>query len=168
MRVQNVANRDELGELASNVNRMSEALEARTRELQEALDHQTATAEVLGVISRSPNALEPVMDAICAIATRLCEAEYAFCFKLQDGEYRVAGPSNAAAEVVRYASEHPLSPGRGSVAGRAALERRTIHLPDCLADPDFTALDHQSVGQQRTILGVPLLPEARVEEVTSR
>jgi GAF domain-containing protein/CHASE3 domain sensor protein len=152
-----VENRDELGALADNVNRMSVALEERTRELQEALEHQTATAEVLGVISRSPNALEPVLDSICAIAARLCETDYVTCQMLRDGEYHAVAFNNVAAEYAMYLARHPVAPGRGTVTGRTALERCTVHLPDCLADPEFTARDYQSVGQFRTMLGVPLL-----------
>ncbi len=152
-----VENRDELGTLAANVNRMSVALEARTRDLHEALAYQTAISEVLGVISRSPTALGRVLDAICGIAARLCEAEYAICCMLRDGRYYVAGSNNAADAYVSYIAEHPIQPGRGSLVGRVALERKTIHVPDCLADTEYTALDYQRISHARTVLGVPLL-----------
>jgi GAF domain-containing protein len=133
-------------------------LQARTRELTEALEYQTATSDVLNVISRSPSELQPVLDAMLQTAGRLCEAEYALFFRLApDGKYHLAGSNNAAAEFVRHASEHPLSPGRGSLVGRVALERHTVHLPDCLTDHEYDNPAYQRLGQHRTILGVPLL-----------
>lgn len=126
-------------------------------ETREALEYQTATAEVLGVISRSPTALEPVLDAICGIAAQLCEAEWAVCFQLQDSRYHLAGSNSAKPELVTYYAEHPIPPGRGTLVGRVALDRCTTHIPDCLADPDYTALDFQRLGEFRTMLGVPLL-----------
>src|SRR5262245_27382254 len=113
--------------------RLFEAEQTRTKELQESLEYQTATSEVLNVISRSPNKLKPVLDTMLQTATRLCEAEYTLFFKLgSDGKYHLAGSNNAAAEFVQYASEHPLSVDRASLVGRTALERRAVHLPDCL------------------------------------
>src|SRR5262249_34687911 len=69
----------------------------------------------------------------------------------------LAGSNNADATYVKYLSEHPISLDRSSLVGRTALECRTIHLPDCLADPEFTKLDYQRIGKYRTMLGVPLL-----------
>src|SRR5262245_45917581 len=71
--------------------RLFDEVQARTREVQESLDYQTAISDVLNVISRSPNELQPVIDAILQTAARLCEAEHALFFKLQDGKYQLVG-----------------------------------------------------------------------------
>ncbi len=137
--------------------RLLTELRQRTNDLSEALEYQTATSDVLNVISRSPNELQPVLDAILQTAGRLCEAEYACFFKLQDGKYHVAGSNNAEAAYVKFLSEHPISPDRTSIVGRTSIERRTVHLPDCLADPEYASHDYQRVGKHRSMLGVPLL-----------
>jgi signal transduction histidine kinase/putative methionine-R-sulfoxide reductase with GAF domain len=137
--------------------RLFDEVQARTREVQESLEYQTAISDVLGVISRSPNELQPVIDAILQTAARLCQAEYALFWRLQDGAYHLAGASNADAAFVRHCLEHPLRPGRGSVAGRTALEQKTVHIPDCLADPEYALHDFQEIAGHRTMLGVPLL-----------
>jgi GAF domain-containing protein len=126
------------------------------RELAEALERQKATSDVLNVINRSSFELQPVLDTIVTTASRLCEAEFASIYKLQDGKYHLAAANNTPTGFVKYASEHPLSPGRGSLTGRVALEQKTIHLPDCLADPEYAAIEFQNKGQYRSILGVPL------------
>jgi GAF domain-containing protein/DNA-binding response OmpR family regulator/anti-sigma regulatory factor (Ser/Thr protein kinase) len=137
--------------------RLFEEVQARTRELSESLEQQTATSEVLRVISRSPTNIQPVMVAILQTAGRLCDSEYACFFKLQDGKYHVAASNNAEAEYVKYLSQHPISLTRGSLVGRTALERRTVHIADCLADPEYTMHDYARVGKHRSMLGVPLL-----------
>jgi GAF domain-containing protein/CheY-like chemotaxis protein len=139
--------------------RLFEDVQQRTRELSEALEQQTATSEVLSVISSSPTDIQPVLDAILQTAGRLCAAEYALFFKPQDGQYHLAASNNAEAPYVKYLSEHPISLDRGSLVGRTALERRTVHLPDCLADPEYTLHEYARIGKHRSMLGVPLLRE---------
>ena len=139
--------------------RLLSELRQRTDDLSEALEYQTATSEVLNVISRSPNELQPVLDAILRTAGRLCEADYACFFKLQDGKYHVAASNNAAAAYIKFLTEHPIAPDRTSCVGRAAVERRTVHIPDCLADPEYKLHEYQRVGNHRSLLGVPLLRE---------
>jgi GAF domain-containing protein len=141
--------------------RLFDEVQARTRELQESLEYQTATSEVLNVISRSPSELRPVLDAILRTAGRLCEAEYACFFKLQDGKYHLAGSNNAEAEYVKFLSEHPIGLDRGSLVGRTGVERRTVHIPDCLADPEYVSKEYQRVGKHRSMLGVPLLRDGQ-------
>ena len=137
--------------------RLFDEVQARTRELSESLEQQTATSEVLQVISSSPTDIQPVFDAILQTAGRLCESEYACFFKLQDGTYHLAGSNNAKADYIKYLSEHPISVDRGTVVGRAAIERRTVHIPDCLTDPEYTAHENARIGKHRSLLGVPLL-----------
>jgi GAF domain-containing protein/CheY-like chemotaxis protein/CHASE3 domain sensor protein/anti-sigma regulatory factor (Ser/Thr protein kinase) len=138
--------------------RLFDEVQARTRDLTEALERQTATSEVLNVISRSTTQLQPVLDAIVATAARLCQAEYAIIYKLEsDGRYHPTGGVNADEEFAQYIAQHPVAPGPGTIAGRTALEGRTVHAPDILEDPEYTWSEAQAKGRFRTILGVPLL-----------
>ena len=149
-------------ELVSNFAKQAVIAIENTRlfnETQEALERQTATAEVLKVISRSAFDLQPVLDTIVQTASRLCDAEFAQIWKVQGDKYDLAATNSTATDFVKYSSDHPLSPGRGSIVGRTVLDRKTVHLPDCLADPEYKALELQKLGQYRSILGVPLLRE---------
>jgi two-component system, NtrC family, sensor kinase len=131
-------------------------------ELRESLEQQTATAEVLRVISSCPTNIEPVLQAIVQTAGELCASEYSALYRLRDGNYHVACWNNAVAEWVSYIVDHPISVGRGTLIGRTALEGRTVHILDCLADPDYTMHEAARLGKQRSMLGVPLLHNGAV------
>jgi two-component system, NtrC family, sensor kinase len=126
------------------------------RELSEALERQKATGEILAAISRPTSELQPILDMIARTASRLCEAEYALIYRLRGGEYHLVAANNASTTFVQYALSHPLVPGRSTLIGRTALERKTVHLPDCLADPEYKAFEYQRAGGYRSMLGVPL------------
>src|SRR3954447_3970121 len=125
-------------------------------ELAEALERQKATSDILNAINNSNMELQPILDTIVRTASRLCDAEFALIYKLVDGKYHLAATNRTTTGFIKYASEHPLSPGRGSLVGRVALEQQVVHLPDCLADPEYKALEYQRAGKYRTTLGVPL------------
>jgi GAF domain-containing protein len=140
--------------------RLFTELEARNREVTEALEQQTATSEILRVISSSPTSLEPVFNAILSNAATLCEANLAMLWRY-DGEYLVHGTSyNASPEFVEFIKNSPQRPSREGPGRRAALERRTVHVVDLQADPSFTGRYLHLVEQARTVLAVPLLRES--------
>jgi GAF domain-containing protein/CheY-like chemotaxis protein len=135
--------------------RVLDELRARNGELSEALDQQTATSELLKVIGRSTFDLQPVFGALAENAVRLCAAERAHVFRFDGQLLRVVASHNASPERVAFVEQHPVAPGRGSGTGRAALERRTVHIHDAQADPEYTY--GADVGSIRTVLAVPML-----------
>ncbi|HEV7880629.1 GAF domain-containing protein [Bradyrhizobium sp.] len=143
--------------------RLFDEVQAKTSELTEALEYQTATGDVLNVISRSPNNLQPVMDTIVETTRRLCQSEYALMLQREDdGVYRIAAHSNASQELIDWMRDNPVTAGDGSAVGIVAAEKQTVHLPDALADPRFTDLRRQRHSRARTMLGVPLLRDQNV------
>ena len=118
--------------------RLFDEVRARTRETQEALEYQTAISDVLEVISGSPSDIQPVLDKIAETAQRLCQSEHAYILRLDRDRYNLAAAKDARAERIQYLRENPIAMDRSSVCGRVALERRTVHITDALADPEYS------------------------------
>jgi signal transduction histidine kinase len=146
-------------ELVSNFAKQAVIAIENTRllnELRESLQQQTATADVLKVISRSAFELQPIFDALVENAVKLCEAERAFLFRFDGELLRSAASYNVSPELRNFVDNNPIAPGRHSISARAALEQRTVHVHDVQADPEFAyALrDEEPI---RTVLAVPML-----------
>jgi GAF domain-containing protein len=130
-----------------------------TRELSEALEQQTATAEVLKVISRSSVDLDSVLDTLVQTVARLCRADQVYMFHLRHDLWHLIADCGLSAETSEFFETHPFTPGRGSTSGRAALERRAVLIPDVLQDPEYALSEGQEIAGYRTVLGIPLLRE---------
>ena len=139
--------------------RLFDEVQARTRDLSESLQQQTATAEVLKVISRSTFDLQTVLRTLVESAARLCEADKATITREKGGVFYRAEAYGFSKQFMDSVKELPVVLDRGTVHGRALLEGRVIHIPDSLADPEYTFVEAQRLGDFRTILGVPMLRE---------
>jgi len=128
-------------------------------ELRESLQQQTATADVLKIISRSTFDLKTVLNTLVESAARLCEADMAAIPRLIGSDLRQFASYGYTPDFQEFLEQHPIVPGRGTATGRAALEGRTIHIPDVLADSEYTLVEGQKIAGYRTLLAVPLMRE---------
>jgi signal transduction histidine kinase len=139
--------------------RLFDEVQQRTRELSKSLEQQTATADVLKVISRSTFDLKVVLQTLVESAGRMCDAEFAMITRQKEGALFFAEAYGYSPEFVEHVRALPVERGRGTATGRALLEGQVIHIADVLADPDYTWAEAQRLGGYRTVLGVPMLRE---------
>src|SRR5947207_2691601 len=128
-------------------------------ETKESLERQTATTDVLKVISHSSVDLETVLATLVQTVARLCRADQVYMFHQRHGLWYLVADCGLSPEASAFFRTNPFTPGRGSTSGRAALERRAILIPDVLQDSEYTLSEGQEIAGYRTTLGIPLLRE---------
>jgi GAF domain-containing protein len=139
--------------------RLLDELRQRTDDLTHSLEQQTATADVLGVISRSKFELEPILQSVVDTAARLCRAEQAVIFRLEGGLYQFASGHGVNPDYLDIERLNPIVPGQGTVVGRAAMNKRVVRIDDAWNDPLYEKKDDAKTGGVRSMIGVPLMRE---------
>ena len=151
--------------LKAHARDLEKKLEIRTRELSEALEQQTATSEVLQVISSSPGGLEPVFQAILANAARICEAKFGAMYLNEGSAFRTVAMHNAPPALAEMRRRNPVfRPNPRIALARAAATKQTVQIADVLAEPGyldplpgFSSPQVVTLGGARTVVAVPML-----------
>ena len=139
--------------------RLLNELRQRTDDLTVSLDQQTATSEVLSVISRSKFDLQPILQSVVDTAARLCRANQAVIFRLEGGAYRFAAGYSIVPAYLEIERQTPISPGPGTLVGRAAMSRHVARIDDAWTDPLYEKKEDAKIGGHRSMIGVPLMRE---------
>ena len=170
---------DQIGVAVENINLFEQVrsktaeLESSNSELREALEQQTATSDVLRVISSSPTDVQPVLDAIVQSATRLCDATFGTAHRFEGQLVTLDAHHGMTSDQFEVGKQRfPIPATRETAAGRAISDRRVIQIEDVRADPEYVIVGQQNELSYRTVLAVPLLkdgdPDRRSRHVAAR
>ena len=144
---------------SSSAARKETKVKRLTRELKEARDRQRATAEVLSAISRSKFELQSILQSVVDTASQLCRADVSVIFRLEGGVYRFAAGYSLDPAYLEHERRTPISPGPGTVVGRAAMSREVVQIEDAWTDPLYEQKAAVKISGGRSMIGVPLMRE---------